>query len=168
MPPFQLLERLRSLCDVPVVIIAPPSEPSEAIRAFDAGADDFVPRPVHVDELAVRLRAILRRVCSEGADEVFIDKHLEVDFQALEVRASDGTRIQLTPLQFRVLAALVRNRNQVLTREQLLELAWGPDVHSPDRVKVQVSNVRDRLARAGVAKDVVETVNGVGYRYRAR
>jgi DNA-binding response OmpR family regulator len=166
MPPYELLERVRSLCDIPVLMIAPPCERSEVIRAFDAGADDFVARPVHPDELGVRLRAVLRRARPEAARTGYIDRHLEVDFDAREARAAGGARVELTPLQFQLLAALVRNRHQVLTPSQLLELAWGPGVHTFERVKVQVSNVRDRLSRAGVAKEIVQTVKGVGYRYR--
>jgi DNA-binding response OmpR family regulator len=168
MPPFRLLERLRTLSDVPVVIMGPPSQHALTIRAFDAGADDFVPKPVDAEELAVRIRAILRRVRSGTHGAAYVDEHLEINFESHEVRTPAGDRIDLTPLQFRLLASLVRNRNRVLTPQQLLDLAWGPSADSVERVKVQVSNVRDRLACAGVSKQIVETVKGVGYRYRAR
>jgi DNA-binding response OmpR family regulator len=98
----------------------------------------------------------------------YADGLLELDLDAMEVRTSGGTRLELTQLQFRLLASLVENRNSVLTPQQLLELAWGPSGTSAERVKVQVSNLRDRLARAGLPRDLVQTVTGVGYRYRPR
>jgi DNA-binding response OmpR family regulator len=169
MPPFQLLERVRTLCDMPVVMISPPCASSEVVNAFHAGADDFVAKPIDPDELAVRLRAILRRTTAcRAVSSGYADDDLELDFDALEVRASGGARVDVTQLQFRLLAALVKNRSSVLTPHQLLELAWGPRATSAERVKVQVSNLRDRLARAGLPKDLVQTVAGVGYRYRPR
>ena len=167
MPPFELCERLRELSEVPILIIAPPSEPDTVIGAFDAGADDFVARPVDPEEIAVRLRAVLRRARPEDESARYVDDNLELDFDSHEARTPDGTRVELTPLQFRLLSALVRNRHQVLAPQQLLELAWGPGATSLDRVKVQISNLRDRLSRAGVPGAVVQTVAGVGYRYQA-
>jgi DNA-binding response OmpR family regulator len=169
MPPLQLLERVRTLSDLPVVMIPPPTTPAEVISAFRAGADDLVAKPVDPEELAMRLQAVLRRASTaRAAGSGYADRHLELDFDALEARATGGARVELTQLQFRLLSSLVKNRNSVLTSHQLLELVWGPRATSAERVKVQVSNLRDRLARAGLPKDLVQTVTGVGYRYRPR
>jgi DNA-binding response OmpR family regulator len=162
---WKTLERIRELTDVPVVMVTARASELEKVRALKAGADDYVTKPFGRQELLARLEAILRRSAARpGAREVYSDGLLTVDFaqRAVSVR---GQAVSLTPTEFRLLTAFVEHPNQVLSREQLLELAWD-DARgvSPGQVKLYVGYLRRKL---GVGEDgPIETSRGFGYRYR--
>lgn len=122
-------------------------------------------KPFDPDELVARLRALLRRP-SPGASELEIlaDDVISVDAEQHRVEVS-GTAVHLTPTEFRLLAALMRNRNQVLTQQQLLEIVWGNGAGDAKQVRLYVSYLRRKLRQAGDI-DPIETVRGVGYRFR--
>ncbi len=161
------LERIRDLSDVPVLMLTAREAELERVRGLQAGADDYVVKPFGHQELAARVQALLRR-SSGGADEqqTYADALVRIDFAQREV-AYDGRGVGLTPLEFKLLAAFVRNPNQVLSREQLLELVWG-DAYgvSPEQVKLYVGYLRHKLDPAAPESTPIETARGFGYRYR--
>jgi DNA-binding response OmpR family regulator len=171
---FDALARIRELTNVPVMMVTSHAGRDEKLRAFDTGADDYVVKPFDIEEVVARTRALARRHTGTSGDENgaggdrYIDEHLNIDFAAVEARVGHGDPLQLTPLQFRLLSTFVRHPNEVLTPEQLLELAWGSVAYSPERVKVHVANLRRKLTEAGAPPDAIETVRGFGYRYRPR
>jgi DNA-binding response OmpR family regulator len=162
---FEALARIREMTDVPVMILSARDSQADKLRAFRCGADDYVTKPFDVDEVVLRTWALVRRGGSHKAVDRYLDAQLEVDFGSIEARGPRG-RMELTPLQFRLLSAFVRHANQPLTPEQLLRLAWRDEVFSPERVKLHVSNLRRKLHEAGVDRRALETVRGFGYRYR--
>jgi DNA-binding response OmpR family regulator len=166
---FGTLERIREISEIPVMMLTSSEGKDVKLRAFEGGADDYVTKPFDMDEVVARTRALVRRGGSRtGAAKnsgLYADEDLEIDFSSIEARVN-GETLVLTPLQFRLLAAFVRNPNQALTPDQLLELAWPGETYSPDRVKVHVANLRKKLADAGAPADRIETVRGFGYRYR--
>jgi DNA-binding response OmpR family regulator len=167
---FGALERIRDLSDVPVMMLTSSDEKDVKLRAFEGGADDYVTKPFDMEEVVARTRALVRRRGAGGEAQAaqgdrYVDEHLEVDFGAVEARVGSRT-LELTPLQFRLLATFVRHPNQALTPDQLLDRAWSGESYSPERVKVHVANLRRKLADAGCPPDRIETVRGFGYRYR--
>jgi DNA-binding response OmpR family regulator len=164
---FQVLERLRDLSDVPVLMLTARSQELEKVRGLGAGADDYVAKPFGRQELLARLQALLRR--SGGKTEVveaYADEMLEIDFAQRRV-VIEGRDVQLTPLEFKLLAAFVQNPGQVLSRGQLLEIVWGdPYGVSGDQVKLYVGYLRKKLAPDAPETAPIETVRGFGYRYR--
>jgi DNA-binding response OmpR family regulator len=166
---FGALERIRDLTDVPVMMLTSSDDKQVKLRAFEGGADDYVTKPFDMEEVVARTRALVRRrgrAPSDGTKgDRYVDEHLEVDFAAVEARVGDQT-LELTPLQFRLLATFVRHPNQALTPDQLLDRAWSGESYSPERVKVHVANLRKKLSDAGCPADRIETVRGFGYRYR--
>ena len=167
---FGALERIRDLTDVPVMMLTSSEDKDVKLRAFEAGADDYVTKPFDMEEVVARTRALVRRrggtgSANDAAGDRYVDEHLEVDFAGVEARVGDR-KLELTPLQFRLLATFVRHPNQALTPDQLLDRAWRGDSYSPERVKVHVANLRKKLAAAGAPPDRIETVRGFGYRYR--
>ena len=162
---WKTLERIRELTDVPVVMLTARASELEKVRALKAGADDYVTKPFGRQELLARLEAIFRRSADRpAAREVYQDGALTVDFaqRAVTVR---GSAVSLTPTEFRLLTAFVDHPNQVLSRDQLLELAWDdPGGASASQVKLYVGYLRRKL---GVGEEgPIETVRGFGYRYR--
>jgi DNA-binding response OmpR family regulator len=164
---WEVLKRIRELSDLPVLMLTARAEELEKVRGLRAGADDYVTKPFGRQELLARVDAALRRGGGEPqGQETYADDFLTVDFAQRRVTAG-GVDLTLTPLEFRLLGAFVRNQNQVLSHEQLLELAWG-DARSADRdqVKLYVGYLRRKLGTGAADESPIETVRGFGYRYR--
>ncbi len=162
------LERIRELTDVPVLMLTSRSGELEKVRGLQGGADDYMTKPFGRQELLARVEALLRRNRSgeEEAPTVYADDAVTVDFAQRSAR-SDGVDLRLTPLEFKLLSAFVQHPNQVLSREQLLELAWGdPYGVSEDQVKLYVGYLRKKLGTNVGTASPIETVRGFGYRYR--
>jgi DNA-binding response OmpR family regulator len=167
---WQVLERIRQLTDLPVVMLSARADELEKVRALRAGADDYVTKPFGPQELLARLQAHVRRAGARGAREggelrPYRDAALVVDFVHAEATAHDRP-LELTPREFRLLAALVGHAGRTLSSQQLLELAWDDPAGDPRRVKVYVGYLRAKLAAAGLHRPPIETVRGFGYRYR--
>ena len=165
---YQTLERIRDLSDVPVLMLTARTQELEKVRGLSAGADDYVAKPFGRQELLARVQALLRR--SGGRAEVaeaYTDDFIQIDYAQRRVTVSPGRAVQLTPLEFRLLNAFVQHPNQVLSRDQLLELVWGdPYGVSGDQVKLYVGYLRRKLLADGSDSAPIETVRGFGYRYR--
>jgi DNA-binding response OmpR family regulator len=164
---YQTLERIRDLSDVPVLMLTARTQELEKVRGLSAGADDYVAKPFGRQELLARVQALLRR--TGGKTEVadaYADDVIEIDYGQRRVRVR-GREVSLTPLEFKLLSAFVRHPNQVLSREQLLDLVWGdPYGVSGDQVKLYVGYLRKKLAPEAPEGVPIETVRGFGYRYQ--
>ena len=164
---WQTLERIRDVSDVPVVMLTARAAELEKVRGLKAGADDYVTKPFGRQELLARVEAHLRR--GAGRDEMpgtYADGLVAIDFAQRAVTVS-GRPVALTPLEFKLLSTFVRNPNQVLSHDQLLELVWGDSLTgSRARTKLYVGYLRQKLADAGAEESPIETVRGFGYRYR--
>ena len=160
---WETLERIRDLSDVPVLMLSARDGELDKVRALQRGADDYVTKPFGRQELLARIHVLLRRSSERSEGEAsYSDASLDVDF-ANRVVAVDGDERRLTPLEFKLLSTFVRHSNQVLSREQLLDLVWGDSRGvSPDQVKLYVGYLRRKLG-GGVE---IETVRGFGYRFR--
>jgi DNA-binding response OmpR family regulator len=164
---WEVLERIRELSDVPVLMLTARAEELDKVRGLRAGADDYVTKPFGRQELLARVDAALRRRRStEEAPETYADGFVKIDFAQRAVSAG-GQAVALTPLEFRLLSAFVRNPNNVLSHDQLLELAWGSaGAAERDQVKLYVGYLRRKLGAPEGAESPIETMRGFGYRYR--
>jgi DNA-binding response OmpR family regulator len=163
---WKTLERIRELSDVPVVMLTARTTELEKTRGLRAGADDYVTKPFGRQELLARIDAVLRRAGTrEPAPESYNDAFVSIDFSQREVTAR-GERVELTPLEFRLLATFVRHPNQVLTHEQLLELVWGDANAAREQVKLYVGYLRKKLSPEDPDAAPIETRRGFGYSYR--
>lgn len=163
---WQTLDRLQECCAVPTIALGPGGDEIAVVRALNAGADDFVAKPVGAAELVARIEARLRTAGRGFATpDVHDDGYLRIDHERRAVTVV-GTPVRLTPMEFRLLATLVRHQGKVLSRDQLLELVWGhtTTVGSGDEVRVYVRYVRQKLLAAW-PDDPIETVRGFGYAY---
>jgi DNA-binding response OmpR family regulator len=162
------LERIRDMTDVPVLMLTAREGELEAVRGLKAGADDYVRKPFGRQELLARCQALLRR--SGGSRpperETYDDGLVAIDVSNAEVKLR-GQAIQLTPLEFRLLLAFVRNPDQVLSRDQILDIVWGDDAGvAGEQVKLYVGYLRRKLeAVVSAEEQPIETVRGFGYRY---
>jgi two-component system, OmpR family, alkaline phosphatase synthesis response regulator PhoP len=156
---ISLLPSLKSK-DVPVIILTARDALAEKVRGLQGGADDYVTKPFEELELIARVRAVLRRRGREG--RMITVGALSIDREARTV-SRDGSRIELTRREFDLLLCLAENRGMALSREQLLQRAWGYDTPGTTRtVDVHVQRLREKLAT-----DAIATVTGTGYRLEA-
>ena len=164
---WQTLERIRDLSDVPVLMLTARTAELEKVRGLKAGADDYVAKPFGRQELLARVEALLRRAgARQERPDTYADGLVTIDFAQREVNVA-GSRVALTPLEFKLLAAFVRNPNLVLSSDQLLELVWGDATGgSRARTKLYVGYLRKKLESAAPGAGPIETVRGFGYRYR--
>ena len=161
---WQVLGRIRDLSEVPVLMLTAEGEQVQKVRGLEGGADDYVTKPFGSEELVARINALLRRRTRLGSEEETLeDGTVRLDGAGRRVEV-DGREVVLTPTEFRLLAFLMRNRNQVVSQLQLLEEVWGNADADPHQVRLYVSYLRRKLGEAGV--DPIETVRGFGYRYR--
>jgi DNA-binding response OmpR family regulator len=162
---WQVLERVREVSNAPVMVLTAAGENPEKIRGLDSGADDYVTKPFDPDVLVARIRALLRRGGRGAADlEILSDDVVSLDEAKRRVEVS-GHEVHLTPTEFKLLVTLMRNRDQVVTQDQLLEEVWGNAGGDPRQVRLYVSYLRRKLQEAG-AEEPIETVRGFGYRFR--
>lgn len=164
----EVLEVLREQDDTPVVILTARAEEADELGGLDAGADDYLVKPVSGRRLLARLHAVLRRARpdpSAGAEVLRVGP-LEIDHYRNEARIH-GETLSLTPTEFRLLAHLAGSPGRAIERVELYEEAL-PEGEAYDRaVDVHVANLRRKLREAGVP-DLVGTVRGVGYRLEDR
>jgi DNA-binding response OmpR family regulator len=163
---WEVLERIRDLSDVPVLILTAHGNEAEKVRGLKSGADDYLTKPFGSGELAARVEALLRRQRTRLPEqEVYDDGRLLVKLDSREVSVN-GEQIALTPIEFRLLAALVRNPGRTLSPDQLLELAWNDPLGiGPERVKFGIMRLRRKLGQPGGPGSAIEAVRGFGYRY---
>jgi two-component system response regulator PrrA len=159
---ISVVSRLRARGDeIPICILSARDEVEDRVAGLEAGADDYVVKPFDIGELAARLRALLRRLPSAGGDPVRVGD-LVVDPARRAVHRG-GRPIDLTRREFDLLEELARNRNVVLSRDQLLEQVWGYDFAVDGNVvDVFVGYLRRKLEAEGEPR-MIHTVRGVGF-----
>jgi two-component system, OmpR family, KDP operon response regulator KdpE len=162
-----VVERLRAWSLAPVIVISAREGDDDKVGALDRGADDYLTKPFSSTELLARVRVALRhaRQRATGAQSpVFESGDLRVDLARHEALRA-GVKIQLTPVEFRVLAALVREAGRVLTHRQILREVWGPgSVEQTHYVRVYMGHLRRKLERDPARPQHLLTEPGVGYR----
>jgi DNA-binding response OmpR family regulator len=164
---WAVLERIRDMSDVPVLMLTAHGTEADKVRGLHNGADDYLTKPFSNRELAARVEALLRRPRADQPQaEVFDDGLLEVMLESQEVSV-DGTPVALTPIEYRLLIALIKHPGQTLSAEQLLDLAWNdPMGIGPERVKFGVMRLRRKLDQDGSGAGAsIQAVRGFGYRY---
>lgn len=164
---WQVLQRIRDVSSIPVLILSARGLEAEKVRGLQSGADDYVTKPFGHQELVARISALLRRAGQDDdAATAYADAHLAIDIPTRSVRV-DGANVLLTPGEFRLLLALVQHAGQVLSAEQLLDLAWDDPTHTnASRVRFTVLRLRRKLGWDDPATSPIESVRGFGYRYR--
>ncbi len=172
MLPFQsgdmVLEKIRAFSDIPVIVVSAKSETRSKIDLLRMGADDYITKPFDLDELLVRVEAVLRRY--EGNPrkaeeaELLTYRNLTLDLTAGTATVC-GKPLTLTGKEFAILALMLRNPAKLWSKANLFESVWGENYLTDDNtVKVHMSNIRSKLKKLDPDNDYIETVWGMGYR----
>lgn len=164
-----VIKRIRSWANTPIIVISARSEDSDKIEALDAGADDYLTKPFSVDELMARLRVTQRRLVMMQNDggaqsSVFTNGDLQIDYAAGCARLK-GVEMHLTPIEYKLLCLLARNVGKVLTHTYITQNIWGSswdcDIAS---LRVFMATLRKKLEKEPGAPQYIQTHIGVGYR----
>jgi two-component system KDP operon response regulator KdpE len=165
---IELTRRLREWSRTPIIVISARGREQDKIAALDAGADDYLTKPFGVGELLARLRVALRHAAAPdgGGEPVFEVGDLKVDLAARLVFRR-GAEVHLTPIEYKLLATLVRHAGKVVTHRQLLKEAWGPNaVDQTHYVRVYMTQLRHKLEDDPSRPRYLLTESGVGYRLK--
>jgi two-component system KDP operon response regulator KdpE len=161
--------RIREWSAVPIVVISARGQESDKVAALDAGADDYLTKPFGMAELLARLRVARRhteRLGAETSEAVFERQGLRVDLAKRQV-TRDGNEIHLTPLEYKLLATLVRYAGRVITHRQLLKEVWGPGAANETQyLRVYMAQLRHKIEKDPARPALLLTESGVGYRFR--
>jgi len=157
----QYMRRNEATVDVPVIMLTARTEEIDKIIGFEVGADDYVTKPFSPRELVARVKVHLRRAKKSVLQE-YVHGPLRVNFNTHEVFVDD-VPIELTPIQFKLLKALIEANGKVLSRQQLLDMVWGVDYYGDVRtVDVHIARLRKKIEKGN---PLIATVKGVGYRW---
>jgi two-component system, OmpR family, KDP operon response regulator KdpE len=163
---LEVIRRLREWATVPIIVLSARGGETDKVAALDAGADDYVAKPFAVGELLARARVALRHSVQgrEPGESTFTLRHLRVDLGRRRVWLGD-VEVRLTPIEYRLLAVLVRHAGKVLTHRQLLQEVWGPgQVEQTHYLRVYMANLRRKLEADPARPQLLRTEPGVGYR----
>ena len=158
---FDLLRRIRTESDVPVIMLTARGDLDDRVRGLDLGADDYIAKPFHFAELLARVRAHLRRAGVTTTDQSTVRfEDVELDARTREVRRA-GTSIRLTAREFELLELFMRHPRQALSKEAILDRLWGY-AFDDNLVEVYVGYLRRKLGEPVL----IQTLRGVGYALR--
>ena len=172
MLPFQsgdlVLEKIRNFSDIPVIVVSAKSETRSKINLIRMGADDYITKPFDLDELLVRVEAVLRRYEGNASKN---DEPKSLTYKKLTLDLTSGTAnvcgntLTLTVKEFAILVLMLKNPAKLWSKANLFESVWGENYLSDDStVKVHMSNIRSKLKKLDPDNDYIETVWGMGYR----
>ncbi len=164
-------QRIREVADTPILMLSAQAITEEdIIRGLEMGADEYLVKPIRLNEFVARVRALLRRakLSSEERLSRYSDDYLSIDLKTRQVFA-DGERVHLTPTEFKLLAVLLENAGRVVTQRELLERVWGAeyvdDVYYP---RVYISQLRRKLEPDPSNPRYIITEHRVGYRFEKK
>src|ERR1700738_3436006 len=160
-----ICKEIRKQSQVPIIMLTARDEVTDKVVGLELGADDYLTKPFHPQELVARAKALVRRARLEPDQPKLVRAgRLEVDLERHEVRCGES-KVQLRPKEFDLLALLARDPGRVFPRSELLDLVWGYDFPGYTRtVDVHVQQLREKLASGGVTNPTIQTVWGVGYK----
>ena len=166
---IDVIRKIRSWSNMPIIVISARSEDEDKITALDAGADDYLTKPFSVEELLARLRVTIRRLSMMNSDTgtdntIYTNGNLKIDFGARCVFLN-GEELKLTPIEFKLLSLLAKNTGKVLTHTYITQNIWGRswenDIAS---LRVFMVTLRKKLETTPDAPELIQTHVGIGYR----
>jgi two-component system KDP operon response regulator KdpE len=164
---FRFCQQLRAATSSPILVISAVRSNQDVVRAFDMGADDFIPKPFALIELQARMQAHLRRQAWQGHQRAltyYADDHLVIDLNLQEVRVQ-GQRVRLSRIEYRLLACLLQHAGRVVRHEALLQAGWADQGWDPHYLKLYIRHLRNKIEPDPSRPRYIVTVWGVGYRF---
>jgi DNA-binding response OmpR family regulator len=165
---FEILKKIREVDSTPAIVVTASTKEQDLLRAFEAGADDFITKPFSARELVVRIRAIVRRSgthLGEMGQPTLEVGDFRLDPELHEIRLGERV-VRLTPIEFRIFHLLAINAGRVVTNSRLLSYVWGPDGGDPNALRAHVCHIRAKLNLTVTGAGTINGVPLVGYSFR--
>ncbi|MEG0330653.1 MAG: response regulator transcription factor [Longicatena sp.] len=162
----EVLSQIRTQSDVPILIVSARGQEKEKVEALDLGADDYITKPFHINELLARIRVALRKKTPQVVkDKVFKMDSLYIDFEKYKVFVEEK-EIHLTPIEFKLLVLLIENAGKVLTHSFIIKKIWGYNTcEDSQSLRVFMANIRQKIEKDSSHPRYIVTEVGVGYRF---
>jgi len=164
---FEVCKKLREAgVDTPILMLtAAKTEEMDKVTGLELGADDYVTKPIGSREMVARVKAILRRVNQkEGTEDFYEFGDVSVDFKSHEVMKA-GKKLHLTALEFNLLKFFIEHKGEVLTRDAMLDEAWGDAIVSPRTIDPHIVHLRQKLEDDPANPEYIVSIRGVGYKF---
>lgn len=159
----KILKNNEKTANIPIIMLTAKTEEIDRVLGFELGADDYVTKPFSPRELALRVKAVLKRTKEKSVSDIFKVDALTIDVPK-HLATVDDKSLVLTPTEFKLLLTLAGQKGKVLTRDTLLDTVWGYDYSGYSRtVDTHVRRLRSKLGKMG---KYIETVRGLGYRFK--
>ena len=164
---IEVARRLREWTEVPIIVLSARGHEGDKVEALDAGADDYLTKPFGVGELFARIRVALRHARREEPQDASLNvRGVRIDLARRRVER-DGAEVHLTPIEYRLLAMLVRHADRVVTHKQLLKEVWGDAYTSESHyLRVYMGQLRHKLEKDPAQPTLIINEPGVGYRLK--
>lgn len=158
----EILKELRKVKNTPVIIISAKSEVYNRIELFKIGADDYITKPFDIDEVMLRIQAVLRRTEAQ-ASEILCFKEMKLDTDSKRVYIGDN-ELNCTATEYSILEVMLKNPKTIFSKRRLYEsISWDSYLNDDNTMNVHISNLRKKIAKF-TAEEYIETVYGMGYR----
>jgi len=160
---FEVLKEIRRISDVPVIMLTAKQEEIDRLKGFEIGADDYVIKPFSPRELMKRIQVFLKRIYNETDDIIYQFRDLSLHSKGMKL-LKNGNEVILTTAEYKLLFVLFKNRGQILTREQLITLAYGDDYEGYDRnIDSFIKRIRQKIEDDPKNPKILITKYGAGY-----
>ena len=166
---LEVARKVRAESNLPILVLSVKDTERDKVLALDLGADDYVSKPFGMDEVLARIRVALRHTAQveSGTEPVFTAGPLKIDFAQRRVEVN-GQEVKLTPTEYELLKALVKNRGKIMTRHMLLSQVWGTGYGAEAHyLHVYVGQLRRKIEPDPAHPRFILTISGVGYRFNA-
>lgn len=162
---FEVLQEIRKISEVPVIMITAKQEEVDRLKGFNNGADDYVVKPFSVKELMLRIKRFLKRIYHESDEIIYQYKDLSLHTNSMKLYKRNN-EIQITAAEYSLLLVMFKNKGQVLSREQLIELAYGNEYEGYDRnVDSYIKRIRQKIEDDPRNPQILITKYGAGYTF---
>ena len=162
---FEVLEKIRNISEIPIIMVTAKQEEIDRLNGFEKGADDYVIKPFSVKELVKRVNAILKRVYKENLDIVYTHENLKLELNSMKLYKNDEEVI-ITAAEFSLLMVFFKNKNQILSREQIIHLAYGLEYEGYDRnIDSYIKKIRQKIEDNPKEPKFLVTKYGAGYMF---
>jgi len=158
---FDLCKKLRGTTNIPILFISARTSDDDMLIALNIGGDDYVQKPYSLSVLLAKVKAVLRRYQS-GGDASFSHGGLRIDFENMTVYAN-GHRLKLKALEFKLLSYLVKNKNRVVSKDEIFRKVWEDSITSDNTLNVHVRHLREKIEENPNEPRYIKTVWGTGY-----